>query len=324
MLWNMQSQALTIFNELLTSDLPVLNSLSVKLSQLVKLDVTNMQSNMNETSLVMFADDASCVGCYVVIFVGRQPQKTYFRSQCFVKSTVIVAVVYGYESQLQQFSVTSLIQGQNIRSCNGTFVLMILSQIVFASALTNMPFIGKSPIAFVEFPPCGTSRFGSVISQQYGPSCSVNGLTVQPTPSPTQPSSAPTMRFAEARYSMKVAYLNSGLSSCFFIMFTLPFIMLPSSPPVTLFAADLTVLFADDISESVRLSRTLFLLASSYPPYGKNFIVTSKVENGSIVFAQTPSDELNRDKKSCRVVPLLFPVVESTAESIMLPIAPIS
>jgi len=34
----------------------------------------------------------------------------------------------------------------------------------FESALTIMPFIGNSPIAFYDVPPYGTSRFGKTTS----------------------------------------------------------------------------------------------------------------------------------------------------------------
>ena len=143
-----------------------------------------------------------------------------------------------------------------MRSCKGTFVLTILSCTTFESAFTNMPFIGNSPIAFYEDPPCGTSRFGNTTSWQYGPSCSSSGLTAWPASSPIQ-SSLPTIKFAAAKYSMKVVSPNyaSGFSSCFFMMSTLLFINEPRSPPVTLFANDLTAPFADDTRESPSFSR---------------------------------------------------------------------
>lgn len=93
---NVPCQAFTIDAALLNNDLPVLNSLSVKLSQFVNEELTNMQSNKNDTSLVKFGDVESCVAYCIIIFYGRQPTNTYLMSLCFVKSTVIVAVVYGY------------------------------------------------------------------------------------------------------------------------------------------------------------------------------------------------------------------------------------
>lgn len=76
----------------------------------------------------------------------------------------------------------------------------------------------------------------------------------------------------------------------------------PSKPPVKLFAAFLTKLFALDTNESVRLSSQL--LSSSFASAaGKNLKLTSNVVNGSGVLTHSPALEEKCVKKSSNVVP---------------------